>query len=56
MYQPVVTSNGLSYDRESIMLHIKAHGLFDPITRKRILARFIEDNLLKEALVDHQKR
>lgn len=52
MHDPVITPSGVSYERVSIMKHIKASP-FDPLTREPLEARHLIPNIaLKEACND----
>lgn len=51
MLDPVVTPDGITYERSAILQHLKANGDFDPVTRKPLSAgRLVANLALKEAI------
>lgn len=56
MEEPLVLSNGLSYDKKSILSHTKIKGFLDPVTREKVKNKFFRDELLRNAMLDFKTK
>jgi len=53
MHDPVITTSGITYERDSLHNHFRHIGLFDPLTRRSCTEDSLIPNLaLKEAIED----
>ncbi|KAJ1909934.1 hypothetical protein IWQ60_010915 [Tieghemiomyces parasiticus] len=53
MHDPVITPSGISYERSSLLEHLKRIGPYDPLTRLKMTDKDLVPNLaLKEAIED----
>ena len=53
MTDPVVTPNGISYERHLIEEHIRQNGAVDPVTRDRLTIDMLRPNVGLRAAIDH---
>ena len=58
MLDPVVTPDGITYERSAITEHIQKVGKFDPVTRREGLepSQLVPNLALKEAINDFLER
>lgn len=52
MTDPVVTPNGISYERHWIEKHIRSNGPIDPVTRKQLTIEMLRPNVALRAAID----
>lgn len=50
---PVITPNGITYDRREILRHLKSVGEFDPFTREPLKEKDLIPNLLMKEVIDN---
>lgn len=53
MTDPVVTPNGISYERHLIEAHIRQNGAVDPVSRDHLTLDMLRPNVGLRAAIDH---
>jgi len=53
MKDPVITPSGVTFDRETIIDHLRKVGHFDPVTRQPLSEEQLVSNLALKDVLDH---